>query len=324
MENKNFQNQIIIYKSAKNNAEMQVRFDNESVWLKQEQIAQLFGKDRSVITKHINKILKEKEVDAKSNVQKVHIANSDKPVSFYSLDVVLAVGYRVNSAQAIMFRKWATQVLKQYLIQGYAINEQKLQEAKNKFSQLKETISFLQKKAKMDLLKGQEKEVLNLLSEYSKTLTLLEQYDKNKLKIKKTGKTKKVLQYEECQKVIFNLRKELKEEKTLFGNEIGKRFESVAKNLYQTFSGKELYRSVEEKSAHLLYLTIKDHPFSDGNKRIGSFLFIYFLDKNKRLYKESGEKKINDNALVALALLIAESNPKEKDVIIKIVMNLIK
>ncbi len=327
MAKNNFQKgEIIIYKTSQNEAELKVRFKNETVWLRQDEIALLFSKERSVITKHINKIFSDKEVDKKSNVQKMHIPNSDKPVEFYSLDVILAVGYRVNSSRAIHFRKWATKILKQYLIAGYAINENRLLEAQNKFRELREAVLFLQKQSKKELLKGQEMEILNLLADYSKTFSLLEKYDRGKLGEQKGVKTKFILEYDDCQKIIDRLKKDLqakKEAGDLFGQERGGSFEGIIKGLYQTFGKKELYPAIEDKAAHLLYLTIKDHPFSDGNKRTASFLFVYFLDKSNYLFKKSGERKINDNALVALALLIAESEPKEKETMIKIIKNLI-
>jgi prophage maintenance system killer protein/prophage antirepressor-like protein len=318
--------EIIIYETSKKEVELKVRLEKENIWLTQAQIAKLYGKDRTVITKHINNIFKDKEVDGKSNVQKMHFAHSDKPTIFYSLDIVLAVGYRTNSGAAIKFRKWATNILKNYILRGYAINENKFLEAKEKFQELKTVISFLQEKADKKQLKGQEKEILNLLAGYAKTLSILEQYDKEKLVKPKGKKAGFVLEYKNCLRVIVEIKKELtakKEAALIFGAERECGLESIVKNLYQTFGGKELYKSLEEKAAHILYLIIKDHPFSDGNKRIGSFLFVYFLDKNNYLYRETGEKKINDNALTALALLIAESNPKDKDVLIKIVINLI-
>ena len=318
--------EIIIYKNPQNEVELKVHFQNESVWLRQNEIAFLFGKERSVITKHINKIFSDKEVDKKSNVQKMHIPNSDKPVELYSLDVILAVGYRANSPRAIHFRKWATKILKQYLIEGYAINEKRLLETKKKIHELQEAVLFLQKQSKKELLKGQETEILSLLADYSKTLSLLEQYDKGKLGEEKGNKTKFVLKYEDCVKIISELKKELgakKEASELFGQERGGSFEGIIRGLYQTFSKKELYQTIEDKASHLLYLIIKDHSFSDGNKRSAAFLFVYFLDRSNYLFKKSGERKINDNALTALALLIAESDPKDKETMIKIVKNLL-
>ncbi|MBU1130969.1 virulence protein RhuM/Fic/DOC family protein [Patescibacteria group bacterium] len=326
MKKNNQQSKIVIYKNPQNEVELSVHFENESVWLRQNEIAFLFGKDRSVITKHINKIFTDKEVDKRSNVQKMHIPNSDKQVKFYSLDVILAVGYRANSPRAIHFRKWATKIIKQYLIKGYVINKKRLLETQNRFKELQEAVSFLQKQSKKELLKGQETEILNLLADYSKTLSLLEQYDQGKLGEEKGKKTKFILRYEDCVKIIAELKKELiakKEASELFGQERSGSFEGIIKGLYQTFAKKELYLTIENKASHLLYLIIKDHPFSDGNKRSAAFLFVYFLDRSDYLFKKSGERKINDNALTALALLVAESDPKDKEVMIKIIKSLI-
>ena len=317
---------IVIYKSPKNEIEVEARFEGETIWLRQDEIARLYGKERTVITKHINKIFADKEVDRKSNVQFLHIANSDKPVAFYNLDVILAVGYRTNSARAIHFRKWATNVLKNYLFKGYIINEKRLLQAKNQFKELQGAISFLQEKSKHELLAGQEQEIFNLLANYSKTLTLLEQYDKEKLSLIKNTKGKFILKYEEAINVISKIKKDLiakKEASDFFGRENSDKFKGILGNIYQTFDRKELYPSLEEKSAHLLYFIIKDHPFVDGNKRIASFLFVYYLDKNDFLYRSTGEKKINNNTLTALAILIAISDPSEKDKLIKIITNLL-
>ncbi|MBI5740104.1 MAG: virulence protein RhuM/Fic/DOC family protein [Nitrospirae bacterium] len=318
--------EIVIYKTSKNEVELKVHFEKESVWLSQSEIAMLFGKERSVITKHINKIFTDKEVDRKSNVQKMHIPNSDKPVEFYSLDVILAVGYKANSPRAIHFRRWASKIVKQYLVNGYAINEKRLLEAQTKFNELQEAVLFLQKQSQKELLKGQETEILNLLADYSKTLSLLDQYDKGKLQAQKGGQTTFILQYNACVRIIAALKKELiarKEAGDLFGVERDGSFAGVIKGLYQTFDKKELYPTIEDKASHLVYLIIKDHPFTDGNKRTASFLFVFFLDRSNYLFKKSGERKINDNALTALALLVAESDPKDKDVMIKIIKNLI-
>ncbi|NMB39912.1 MAG: type II toxin-antitoxin system death-on-curing family toxin [Parcubacteria group bacterium] len=317
---------IVIYKSPKNEIEVEARFEGETIWLRQDEIARLYGKERTVITKHINKIFADKEVDRKSNVQFLHIANSDKPVAFYNLDVILAVGYRTNSARAIHFRKWATNVLKNYLFKGYIINEKRLLQAKNQIQELQGAISFLQEKSKHELLAGQEQEIFNLLANYSKTLTLLEQYDKEKLSLIKNTKGKFILKYEEAINVISKIKKDLiarKEASDFFGRENSDKFKGILGNIYQTFDRKELYPSLEEKSAHLLYFIIKDHPFVDGNKRIASFLFVYYLDKNDFLYRSTGEKKINNNTLTALAILIAISDPSEKDKLIKIITNLL-
>ena len=318
--------EIIIYKSD-TGPKIEVKLDKENIWLTQDQIALLFGTQRPAITKHLNNIFKSGELDEKSNVPKWNVPNSDKPVKFYSLDTIISVGYRVNSKRATQFRVWATNTLKNYLVKGYAINEKRLLEAQNKFNELQNAVDFLRQKSKYELLAGQEQEILNLLADYSKTLTLLEQYDTEKVVLSKKGKAEFVLDHKLATNVISEIKKELQiknEASEMFGTEPHNKLEGLLGNIRQTFDGKELYSSIEEKASNLLYFIIKDHPFIDGNKRIGSFLFVYFLDKNKYLYRETGEKKINDNALTALSLLIAVSDPKEKDKLIKIITNLIK
>lgn len=330
---KNKNNAIVIYEASRGDVHIDVRLENETIWLTLNQIADLFNVDKSGISRHIKNIFKEGELKEKSTVAKFATVQKEghrtvkREVEFYNLDVIISIGYRVNSKRATDFRIWATKTLKDYLVKGYAVNEKRLLEANNKFNELQNTIAFLRKKSEAKLLEGQEKEILNLLADYSKTLTLLGQYDKNQLKEARGKKSAFVLSYENCKNIIDEIKKELmgkKEAGDIFGNEIEHKFESIAKNLYQTFGGKELYSSIEMKAAHILYLTVKDHPFSDGNKRIGSFLFVYFLDKNNYLYRESGEKKINDNALTALALLIAESNPGEKDQMVALITQLLR
>ena len=327
--------EIIIYKTPKNEVELKVKLEKDTIWLTQDQIALLFGTQRPAITKHLKHIfengeLEEKVVSSILEHTTEHGAIKGKTqtqgVKFYNLDAIISVGYRVNSQRATQFRIWATKTLKQYLVKGYALNEKRLLEVKSKFHELQEVVLFLQKQSKKELLQGQETEILNLLADYSKTLSLLEQYDKGNLGEQKGKKTKFVLQYEDCVEIIVALKKELiakKEAGDLFGQERDGSFEGIIRGLYQTFGKVELYPALEDKVAHLLYLTIKDHPFSDGNKRSAAFLFVYFLDKSDYLFKKSGERKINDNALTALALLIAESDPKEKETMIKIIKNLI-
>ena len=320
--------EVIIYKS-KEGSKLEVRLEENTVWLTQNQIALLFSTQRPAITKHLNNIFKSGELKENS-VSSIleHTANDGKTykTQFYNLDAIISVGYRVNSNRATQFRIWATKTLKEHLVKGYTLNEKRLLQYQNSFQDLQETITLLQEKSKHELLVGQEQEILSLLSSYSKTLTLLEQYDKEKLKLTKKAKEKYVVQYDEARKLIDKIKKDLiakNEASNLFGQENEDRFKAIIKNIYQTFDGKELYSSLEEKAAHILYLVIKDHPFVDGNKRIGSFLFIYYLNKNNYLYKENGEKKINDNTLTTLALLVAISVPKEKDKLIKIVTNLL-
>lgn len=320
--------EIIIFKTPKG-PELRVRIREETVWLTQAQIALLFDTQRSAITKHLNNIFEIGELNKKS-VSSIleHTAADGKTykTQFYNLDVIISVGYRVNSARATQFRIWATKTLKNHLIKGYTVNEKRLLEAREKFRELQNTIAFLQAKSRKELLTGQAQEILNLLAEYAKTLTILDQYDKGKLKKPKGAKTIFILQYDTAREIIKKIKKELIEKKEagdLFGQEYGEKLKGILGSILQTFDGRELYRSIKEKAAHILYLIIKDHPFADGNKRIGSFLFIYFLDRNNFLYRESGEKKINDNALIALALLIAVSDPKEKDTMIKVITNLL-
>jgi prophage maintenance system killer protein len=327
--------EIIIYKTTQNEVELKVKLEKETIWLTQAQIALLFGTQRPAITKHLKNIfengeLNEKVVSSILEHTTEHGAIKGKTqtqnVKFYNLDAIISVGYRVNSQRATQFRIWATKILKQYLVRGYALNEKRLLEAESKFHELQEAVLFLQKQSKKELFQGQETEILNLLADYSKTLSLLEQYDKGKLSGGKGRKTKFVLRYDECVKIIAELKKELiakKEASNLFWQERDGSFEGIIKGLYQTFAKKKLYPAIEDKASHLLYLIIKDHPFSDGNKRSAAFLFVYFLDRSNYLFKKSGERKINDNALTALALLITESDPKEKETMIKIIKNLI-
>jgi death-on-curing family protein len=320
--------EIIIFKSTEG-PKIEVKLKEETVWLNLDQMAALFCRDKSVISRHLKNVFVEKELDKKSVVANFATTAADGKtynVDYYNLDVIISVGYRVKSQQGVKFRIWATRTLKDYLVKGYAINEKRLLEVESKFKELQGAVSFLQQKSKHELLAGQEQEILSLLGDYSKTLTLLEQYDKEKVVLAKKGKAKFVLDYKLATNIISEIKKDLlgkKEASELFGVEPQEKLQSLLGNIRQTFDGKELYLSIEEKAAHLLYFIIKDHPFVDGNKRIGSFLFVYFLDKNKYLYRETGEKKINDNALTALSLLIAISDPKEKDKLIKIVTNLL-
>ena len=329
MEKQEFpKGEIIIYKS-KEGPKLEVRLQEDTVWLTQKQMALLFEKGLPTINEHIKNIFKEGELQESSLIRKFRITASDGKsyeTNFYNLDVIISVGYRVKSPRGTQFRIWATSTLKEHLIKGYTINQKRLLQTRNNLKDLQEIIVLLREKSKYELLAGQEQEILNLLSLYSKTLTLLEQYDKDKINLTKKAKGKCVFQYDEAKKLIDKIKKDLtakNEASDLFGQENEKKLEAILKNIYQTFDGKELYPSLEEKASHLLYFIIKDHPFVDGNKRIGSFLFIYYLNKNDYLYKANGEKKINDNALTALTLLIAVSNPAEKDKFIKLITNLL-
>ena len=280
--------EIIIYKTSKG-PELQVRLREETVWLDAHQIAKLFDVNRPAIVKHINNIYKTKELGEFSTcsiLEQVAADGKIRKMNLYNLDMIISVGYRVNSQRATQFRIWATKTLKDHLVQGYTINKKRLLDAKDKFVELQNVILFLRDKAKHKLLAGQEQEILNLLAYYSSSLALLEKYDKNKLTLPTGGKTKYKLTYEMALKVIENIKAELvkkKEAGDIFGRQSAHKLESILANLHQTFGGRELYKSLAEKAAHVLYLIIKDHPFIDGNKRVASFLFVYFLDKNNFL-----------------------------------------
>ncbi len=315
---------IVIYEDG--NVEINVEFKNDTVWLRQNQISEIFEKDRTVITRHINNILRDKEVDEKSNVQKMHIANSDKPVKFYSLDIVLAVGYRTNSAKAIKFRQWATKILKDYLIKGYALNQKKLQ--KQKLEELDKTIQLIRQGLQNNALSADEaKGFVEIVGSYAKSWALLQGYDDQSLQeVLHRREEKFVLDYDEAKAAIAELKKALiaKGEATeLFGQEKAGEFKGNLLNIYQSFGGVDLLPSLEAKAANLLYYIIKGHPFNDGNKRIGAYLFVLFLYKNGILHKANGEPKVNDNALASIALLVAQSDPSQKEIIIRLVMNML-
>ena len=322
-------NQIEIYQTKDKQTEIEVRFEEDTVWLTQEQLTRLFGRDRTVITKHINNIFKERELDKKSNVQKMHIPNSDKPVAIYNLDVIISIGYRVKSKQGTQFRQWATQRLKDHLVKGYTLNEKRLQQVVQNMQQLEQAVKLIQQSGNSEQLSTTEaKGLLEIITGYTQSFILLNQFDSNTLPDKKLNENITYeIEYNEALKTIAELKKQLigkKEASALFGNERDHGFESVLNSVVQTFGGEYLYKSIEEQAAHLLYFVIKNHPFTDGNKRIGAFLFVWFLEKNKHRFKKSGELKINDNALVALALLVAQSNPDDKELMIKLVVNLIR
>jgi len=322
--------ELVIYKGSEG-PELQVRMEGNTIWMTQAQIAVLFSTNRTSIGRHIRNVIKSSEVKEESNVQNMHIANSDKPVKAYSLDFIVSVGYRVNSKRATQFRIWATRRLTDYMVKGYAINPDRLEQLKKQHNtQLKElqyTVRLFQNVIKAQRSEGYEKELLNIITDYASTWSILNRYDEGTLEIEDvTTKHAPRLAHEDIQKAICRFKKRLIEKKqatVLFGQEVGGKLEAVLGSIYQTFDGKELYPSLEEKAAHLLYFAIKDHPFVDGNKRIGSLLFLLFLIENNYLNNKKGERKVNDTALVALALLVAESSPAQKNVMVKLVVNLI-
>ena len=304
-------NEIVLFENQ--NVKLEVNVNDETVWLTQNQMARLFDKERTVITKHINNIFKEGELDRESNVQKMHFANSDKPVTYYNLDVIISVGYRVKSKNGIVFRKWANKVLKDYLIKGYAINNKRLE-------YLEKTIKLIDIAGRIDEeLNGNEaKEIIRVINDYSKGLDLLDDYDHKRI-VKPNGTVNdKKISYEECIEIINKLK--FNNESNLFARERNEGLKSIIGAIYQSYDGIDLYKTVEEKAANFLYLIIKNHVFIDGNKRIGATLFIYFLRYYNLLYIEE-KQVIDNNTLVALTLLIAQSNPKEKEILIDLVMN---
>ena len=315
--------EIVLYQTTDNKTQIEVKFDSETVWLTQAQITELFQRERTVITKHIRNVFRERELDEKSNVQKMHITNSDKPVAFYSLDVIISVGYRVKSKHGTQFRQWATQRLKDYLVKGYAVNEQRLKASELQLGNLKQTIHVLEQVVQQKQLSSDEAVgLLKVVTAYSRALLLLDQYDHQQLVIPEAKKIKlQKLTYAEAIKQISIWRTKHKAGK-LFGNEKDQSFHSSLQTIYQTFDGAELYPSLAEKAANLLYFVVKNHSFSDGNKRIAAGLFLYFLDKNKQLYAADGTKVIADNTLVAITIMIAESKPDDKEIMIKLIVNL--
>lgn len=329
-ENKN---EIVIYKESQGPA-IVVKFEGETVWLTLQQMAELFERDKSVVSKHISNIYKESELSKHSTVAKnatVQIEGKrrvEREIEFYNLDMIISVGYRVNSKRGTQFRIWATTRLRDYLLKGYAINKDRLTENKDaKVKELQSAVKLIQTAIQNNKLEGYEKEVLNIITDYASTWTMLYQYDEQKLLPEsETKKSVSALDYEKVNKSIERFRARLikdKQASDLFGKEVGDKLKALLGNVEQTFAKKQLYKSFEEKAAHLLYFAIKDHPFADGNKRIGALMFMLYLIENNRVYNKKGERIINDNALTAIALLIAESKPDQKEVMTKLVASLI-
>ena len=309
---------IVIFKNQ--DIILDVNMKDETVWLNAEQMAKLFKRDSKTIRKHISNALKEEcgdEVVSKFATTTKHGAiagkTQTKMVDFYNLDVIISVGYRVKSKQGIEFRRWANKVLKEYLIKGYAINEKRLK-------LLEKTVQLLDiANRNHESLSGSDaKEVLNVINDYSKALDLLDDYDHNRLKKVKGIVSDEIITYDECLQLIDMLK--FNNDSALFGLERDKNFESIIKDIYQSFGGVDLYKSAEEKCANMLYLTVKNHAFIDGNKRIAATMFIFFLFKYDLLYKDN-KQVIDNNTLASMTLLIANSNPKEKELLIDLILN---
>ena len=317
------ENKIVIYQSEDGQTHIDVRLENDTVWLTQAQMAELFQKDQSVIARHIANVFKEGELEKKSNMQILHNTLSKyKPTSIYNLDVIISVGYRVKSKRGTAFRIWARKVLKDYLIKGYAVNERIRRE---QIGELRQLVGILGRAIQSQpmITTDESQALFDVVTDYSYALDTLDKYDYERLVIEKTTQEERFhATYENAISEIEGLRKKFGGS-VLFGNEKDDSFKSSIGQIYQTFGGKELYPSVEEKAAMLLYLVTKNHSFSDGNKRIAATLFLWFLNNNGILYRKDGTKRLADNTLVALTLMIAESKTEEKDVMVKVVVNLI-
>ena len=314
---KNEKNEIILFENQ--NVKLEVNMKDETVWLSLEQMAELFGRDKSVVSRHIRNIFREGELEENSTVANFATVQNEgdrkirRNIEYYNLDMIISVGYRVKSKNGILFRQWANKILKDYMLKGYAVNQRRLE-------YLEKTIKLIDIANRIDdkLEDNEAKGILKVIGEYSKALDLLDDYDHKTLKKIKGNIDERQIEYSECMNIINTLR--FKEESSLFAIERDRGLESIIGNIYQSFAGNDVYKSIEEKSANFLYLIIKNHVFTDGNKRIAATMFIYFLNLYGILYKD-GRQIIDNNTLAALTLLIAESNPKEKEVIIDLVTN---
>lgn len=304
-------NELVIFETVDNAVKLEVPVEGETVWLNRQQMAELFDRDVKTIGKHINNALSE-ELDESTvaNFATVQIEGDrevERTIQYYNLDVIISVGYRVKSKRGVEFRKWANSVLKQYIMQGYAVNH-------NRIAELGEVIQIM-KRTQNSL---DSRQVLNVIQKYNEALELLDSYDHQTMVRPQGNKATYELTYDECMEVISHMR--FGDESNLFGREKDDSFSGSIGNIYQSFAGQDLYPSLEEKAAHLLYFVTKNHSFLDGNKRIAATMFLYFLDKNGVLFIND-EKLIDDHTLVALTIMIAESKPEEKDIMITVIMN---
>lgn len=302
-------NEIVLFTSGKTNIEVTVSPEQDTVWLTQKQMGQLFDVRQATISEHIANILSSGELDETSIGFSDKSSGGRKP-RVYNLDMILSVGYRVNSKRGIEFRKWANNVLKDYIFMGYAVND-------NRMKQLGEVVRLM-KRTQESL---DSKQVLTVIENYSRALELLDDYDHQTMKRPKGTSSTYVLTYEECRRVIDQMK--YGKESELFGTEKDDSFKGSIGNIYQSFAGQEIYPSLQEKAANLLYFVTKNHSFWDGNKRIAATMFLYFLDRNGILYDEAGDKRLDDHTLVALTIMIAESKPEEKEMMISVIMNCI-
>lgn len=316
------QESIVIYTSEDGQTRVDVRMENETVWLSSNQMALLFDRDEKTVRKHVNNVFADGELDKNNNTQFLRVDGVKQPVAYYTLDVIISVGYRVKSQRGVQFRKWANSILKEYLIKGYVINNdikvERYNELKDVVRLMSRALSF-QEKATETEYSG----LFNVITDYVYALDTLDRYDYQTLAVESTTKQEMFrATYENAMAAIGALKDKFGGSQW-FANEKDDSFRSSIGQIYQTFAGEDLYPSVEEKAAMLLYLVVKNHSFSDGNKRIAAMLFLWFMEKNGILYGEDGSKRIADNTLVALTLMIAESRTEEKDVMVKVVVNLI-
>ena len=313
---------IVLYMTDDGNTQLEVKLEKDTVWLTQSQMAELFEKDQSVIARHIKNAFNEGEVDEKSNMQILHNTQYKyRPTKIYNLDVIISVGYRVKSLKGVVFRRWASALIKQYLVKGYAIDQRRLDHN----DELKDVVRLMSSALTLQdkVSEGEYAGLFNVITDYVYALDTLDRYDYQTLGIEKTTKEEPFrATYENAMDAINALKVKFGGSQW-FANEKDDSFKSSIGQIYQTFGGEDLYPSVEEKAAMLLYLVVKNHSFSDGNKRIAAMLFLWFMEKNGILYSADGRKRIADNTLVALTLMIAESRTEEKDVMVKVVVNLI-
>ncbi|MEA3306962.1 MAG: virulence protein RhuM/Fic/DOC family protein [Elusimicrobiota bacterium] len=324
---KDSKKQIVLYKNR-----LEVKLDQNTIWLRQEQIATLFGTKRPAITKHLKNIFKSGELNEKvvgsilehtTPHGAIKGKTQKKAVKHYNLDVIIAVGYRVNSKQATQFRIWATNILKKHLIDGYTLNKNRLKMVEYKYLELQKSLKLLENVISLENIPNETKGLIAVISQYSKALDILDDYDNNRLSFPKgTKKLKYTFNYEDAKLIIEEMKKKFKSS-SLFGKEKDKSFKSSLRTIYQTFNNKDVYPTVEEKSANLLYFIVKNHSFVDGNKRIAAALFVCFLQKNGILLRKDGTHRIDNNSLVALTLMIATSKPPEKEILLKVILNLL-
>ena len=320
---------VLLYQSPDGQVRLDVQLDHDTVWLSQAQMTELFATSKQNVSLHTRNVFRDGELLEEAVVKESLTTAADGKsyaVKYYNLDVIISVGYRVKSARGTSFRQWATQVLRQFLVQGYALNEQRLRQNHRQLADLKRLVQLqAEVAATQELTTDQADALLRVLGDYARALDVLDQYDHQRLRVTRetvAAAASYELTLDEARQTVDALREQFGGSE-LFGREKDQSFESSVRTIYQSFGGQDMYPSVEEKAANLLYFVVKNHSFSDGNKRIAAFLFVYFLDRNHCLYRPGGARRLADNALVALTLLIAESRPEDKDIMVTLVVNLI-